>query len=143
MNEPEPFCRFTVPGNIVPWGRSRTSHGRHFTAPKVASYQGAIRASAFEAMRGRDPLDGPCRVVVTATFLRPASWSRKRRAETFYHASKPDADNILKQLDALNGIVWTDDARVSDARVLKPYGDAPGMVVQVWDLVRESTGRLL
>jgi len=49
---------------------------------------------------------------VLACFRLPASLSRVKRAERIWHTQKPDADNVLKVFDALNGIAWTDDAQV-------------------------------
>ena len=132
------LCSFAVPGQIVPWARSRTGNGHHFTAPKVASYQGALRAAAFDAMQGREPFDGPCRIRIDAVFAVPASWSAKRKAAASSHAGRPDWDNVGKAVsDSLNGIVWTDDARVADARVVKTYGTSPGLFVEVWSLADE------
>lgn len=132
------ICAFAVPGGIVPWARSRTRNGHHFTAPKVASYQGAIRAAAYQAMKGAAPFDGACRIRIDAHFQTPASWSKKRRAAAEHHSSKPDSDNILKQMDALNGIVFTDDARLADVRVVKRYAAAPGLFVVVWALAERG-----
>ena len=62
----------------------------------------------------------------------------KRAREGVYKSSRPDADNIGKAVsDAIQQIVFTDDARVADARVVKLYSDAPGLVVEVWALDRE------
>jgi Holliday junction resolvase RusA-like endonuclease len=134
VTPPALICAFHVAGGVVPWARSRTRNGHHFTAPKVASYQGAIRAAAYDSMEGRPPFDGACRVRINAHFPIPASWSKKKRAAAAHHASKPDADNILKQMDALNGIVFTDDSRLADVRVVKLYAETPGLFVEVWAL---------
>jgi len=46
--------------------------------------------------------------------------------------SKPDGDNNLKLVqDALNEIVWRDDAQVVDARVIKRYAAEPALRIQV------------
>ena len=138
MTAPALICAFRVPGTIVPWARSRTRNGRHFTAPKVASYQGAIRAAAFDAMEGQPPFDGPCRIRIDAHFAVPASWSKCKRAEATHHQSRPDLDNIWKAVgDALNGIAYTDDARSADARVVKWYSATPGLFVEIWRLDAE------
>jgi Holliday junction resolvase RusA-like endonuclease len=42
----------------------------------------------------------------------------------------------------MNGIVWTDDARVADARVVKRYGDRPELFVQVFSLQHEAAATL-
>lgn len=130
------ICAFRIPGDIVPWARARTKNGVHFTAPKVRGYQTVIRDYAYEAMEKRPPFDGPCRIRIDALYPWPASWSkRKREREGVYKKSKPDADNIWKALaDGLNGIAFTDDARIADARVVKLYSETPGLVVEIWAL---------
>ena len=46
---------------------------------------------------------------------------------------KPDFDNIAKLVgDALNGLVWTDDKLIVEARVRKIYGLQPKIVLTVW-----------
>jgi crossover junction endodeoxyribonuclease RusA len=88
--------RFTVPGDPVPWERSKTNGRRHFTAPRTAAHQNRIR---FHAKRHfRRPLAGPVTLVVVA-----------------YRASarRCDWDNIGKTVsDALNGIAFEDDSQV-------------------------------
>ena len=63
-------------------------------------------------MRGRKPLEGALRIVVTV---------KRNRLAT----ARPDADNYLKAIDAFNGIVWRDDAQVVDARVVKVRSGQP------------------
>ncbi len=64
-------------------------------------------------MNGQPPLEGALELLVTATFPVPTSWSRRKReaalAGTFPHVTKPDCDNLLKCIDALNQIVFVDD----------------------------------
>jgi Holliday junction resolvase RusA-like endonuclease len=56
------------------------------------------------------------------------SWSRKKRqaalAGALHPTGKPDLDNCVKLLmDALNGILWRDDAQVTDIAVIKRYAE--------------------
>jgi Holliday junction resolvase RusA-like endonuclease len=75
-------------------------------------------------------LEGALTVVVDAIWMLPRSAS-KRNPPT-HKASRPDADNIGKQIgDALNGVVWRDDAQIVDIRVRKLYGPAARTVVTV------------
>lgn len=86
-------------------------------------------------MRGRLPLEGPLALTVEAFMPIPTSWSqrqqRKAVAGVVLPTTKPDFDNILKSLDALNKVVWRDDAQVVDVRFTKRYGDKPRLVVVV------------
>lgn len=118
---------FTVPGLPVGKGRARAAvrggHVRMFTPAKTVSYEAQLKHFAQEAMTlaGFNPMEGPLRVSVSAVFPKAASWSKKKAAAAVYHTSKPDADNLIKCLDGLNGVVWRDDAQVASASILKTY----------------------
>ena len=117
---------FTVPGVPVGKGRARfvRATGRAYTPAKTVSYEGQIAQYAAIAMVGREPLLGPVRLFIEATFPKPASWSKKRAAETLWHTGKPDFDNLAKNVgDGLNGIAWRDDAQVCSAQVIKRYSN--------------------
>jgi len=83
----------------------------------------------------RAPITGPLAVRVVANMPIPKSWSKSKqfdaRTGQLAHTTKPDADNILKILDALNGIVWIDDAQITMASVEKRYSAQPELVVIV------------
>lgn len=137
MTEPSLICAFSVPGSITAMGRPRfvRKTGIAFTPPKSRDYCAVVRDFAKQAMNGTPPFDGACRVRIDARYLWPSSWSAKRRQRELYKASKPDFDNIAKAIaDACNRIVFTDDARVADIRVVKVYSEMPGLFVEVWAL---------
>lgn len=76
------------------------------------------------------PLDGPVALALDYVFDRPAS-ARRRLAPDV----RPDIDGLVKhQLDALNRILWQDDAQIVDLHVRKLYGTAPGLhlAVRAW-----------
>lgn len=86
-----------------------------------------------------DPLDGQLEVDVW--FYRPVqkSLSKKERARRLSGEHrptvKPDLDNYIKStLDALNGILWTDDARIVDLHAHKYYSDRPRIEITVREL---------
>lgn len=123
---------FFVPGQPVGKGRARFSRktGRAYTPEKTVSYEGIVALCGYEAMDGRDLLEGAVAVKITAVFQIPASWSAKKKAAAMHHTGKPDADNIGKAAgDALNGIVWRDDSQIACMVICKQYGDTPGLHV--------------
>jgi Holliday junction resolvase RusA-like endonuclease len=91
--------------------------------------------AAQDVMDGRSPIEGPLKVCVFASFPIPASWPKKRRAAalagTARPTTKPDADNLLKILDALNQVVWRDDSQIVDGFVRKLYSETPELVITV------------
>lgn len=123
----------------VPVGKGRArfvrSTGHAFTPQKTRNYESALRIAGGEAMVGRAPLEGPLSVSVVAAFPVPTSWSLKKkqaaRDGTVRPTGKPDADNLLKTLDALNQIVYRDDAQIVEATIRKVYSETPGLCVIV------------
>jgi Holliday junction resolvase RusA-like endonuclease len=108
----------------------------HYTPEKTRSYESMIRGAAMDAMKERLPLDCPLFVQLTAIFDIPKSYSRARRSAAICGeekpAKKPDIDNIIKAwVDAMNGVVFKDDALIVRGEYAKVYGPAPMVVVTV------------
>lgn len=108
---------------------------RVFTDDKTRKYESQLRYAAQQVMAGRVPVQDPVRVYVEARFPIAPSWSRKRRATALaggaWPCTTPDADNLLKCLDALNQVVWIDDRQIVDAHVRKVYSERPGLTILV------------
>jgi Holliday junction resolvase RusA-like endonuclease len=136
--------RFSVPGK--PRGKQHqgarivnAKDGRqfisHFTKPQTRSEESAIRFFAEQAMNGRPLLDGPLELHLCAYIEVPASWSNKKRRACLggqiFPISRPDWDNYAEMMDALNLVVWTDDARVVDSHVYKRYSEKPRLSIVV------------
>ena len=91
---------------------------------------------------------GPVDVRATFVFPRPKSHylpaNGKRRDPVLrddaplWHVSPPDVDKLARScLDALTGVLWTDDAQVADIHARKVYcgdGTTVGAVVEVRSL---------
>lgn len=128
-----------LPGLVRGKGRPRVTirgaHAHAYTDAKTESYEGALRLAASVAMVGRDPLRGPLKASMLAVMPVPASWSKNKQAEALagnlFPTSKPDWDNVAKCCDALNGIVWGDDAQIAVGSVRKVYGAAPMLRIEV------------
>ena len=121
---------FVVPAIPVAQPRQRhrivTTAGRSFATnytpakSPVNDFKASVRMAAWQAYSG-PPLEGPLSVQIIAVFPRPASkrWKNKPMLR-FPKLSKPDADNIAKaNLDALNGLLFVDDAQVARLLVEK------------------------
>lgn len=109
-------CSFSLDVPLVGKARPRVRRdGRAFTPAKTAAFERAVGLAARAAMQG-EPFAGGCSVAVFADVEMPRSWSTRKRAEMAGrpHTQKPDKDNCLKAIcDALNGIVWHDDAQAA------------------------------
>jgi Holliday junction resolvase RusA-like endonuclease len=109
--------------------------GRAYTPASTRSYEAALRLAAQAEMAGRPLMTGALEVLIVAAFPIPKSFSKAKRTHALVGAlrptKKPDADNLLKSIDALNGVVWEDDAQVTDATVKKIYAERPELTIKV------------
>lgn len=137
------LVQFIVPGVAVGKGRPKVSsfggHVRLYTPKKTEAYEGTVAWYARMAMGERKPLECACSVLISVTAPVAVSWSKKDRAAALagdkFPTGKPDLDNTVKALfDAMNEIVWKDDAQVCALSVHKRYGAEPGVLVQVMPL---------
>lgn len=138
--------KITIPGPPKAWERAghrivTTRTGQQFvssyTPTQTRHEQSFIRAEACKAMGDRPLIDGPIDLRVVAYMPVPQSWSNKKRvaalADQIRPTSKPDFDNLMKSLcDALKGVVWVDDSRVTDpAGPWKRFSSKPRLVVEI------------
>ena len=129
-----------VVGPPVAKGRGRVgrlANGRPtvFTPTPTRSYENTVRLAAWKAMSWRVPFDGPLEVTLEARLPVPPSWSQKRQslalAGEIRPTSRPDLDNYIKILDAMNGVVWRDDSAIVKITATKVYSDRPALVITV------------
>lgn len=107
---------------------------RAYTDAETEAYEGAIKAHARVAMAGRAPFRYAVRVDICAHMPIPPSWPFKKReaarAGRIRPTGKPDGDNIAKAIyDALNKVVWDDDAQIVHAVIVKRYSETPKLVI--------------
>lgn len=114
---------------------SRGGYVRVYDPPKVKQFKSLLRSLAVNQY-ARPPLIGP--LSVSLTFYRPVqkSISKTERERRLSNQSKPvvkpDTDNYIKStLDALNGVLWHDDAQIVKITGEKRYSDHPRITVGV------------
>lgn len=130
---------FTVPGPVRGKGRPRIVKIGGFSRMKAdeqtASYENLVTLAARQAMGSAPPLEGPVCVALTARFVPAASASRRAQAAMLSGevppSKKPDLDNIVKVLDALNGVAFRDDAQIVSVFARKIYSEAPGLDIVI------------
>jgi Holliday junction resolvase RusA-like endonuclease len=120
-------------------GRARfTRTGIACTPAKTRANEAALRFAAAQAMGDRPPFEGALSVAITAIFPIPISWSRRKQHAALmgevHHTIRPDGDNLLKSLDALNGVCWRDDAQAAHIEITKMYGTKPSMTIEIKQL---------
>lgn len=138
------LIRIVLPGPPRGWQRTGqrivSMPGRkpfvvNFTRGETRAEEATLRVTASMAMDGHPPMRGPVEVRMVAYRSVPQSWSRKKQAAALRGEIlpdvKPDHDNIAKLLDGLKGIVWQDDAQITDFHFWKRYSDTPRTVLEV------------
>jgi Holliday junction resolvase RusA-like endonuclease len=131
----------------APMGKERVrfvkATGRTFTPERTVNYESRLALAAQHAMDGRPLFDGPLSVDVTAYMpvaeSKPRKWKAAALAGEIRPTKKPDWDNFGKILDALNLVVWADDAQIVEGRVQKFYSSQPRMEIRVRN-ISEPTG---
>lgn len=130
--------------NIEPVEQARARvarRGRHITMydpPKVKKFKKELSQLARSQYKD-EPLDGMLEVEISFYRQVQKSLSKKERARRLSGEHrptvKPDLDNYIKStLDALNGILWTDDAHIVDLHAHKYYSDDPHIEITVTEL---------
>lgn len=126
-----------LPGDPKGKGRPRfvRSTGRVYTPSETRKYENALRAVAERVMGRLPPIEGPLSVVVEAFFPIPESWSRLKWDRAVRGAilptTRPDADNLMKVVDSLNGVVWHDDRQIVTATIKKRYSNKPALIIRI------------
>ena len=104
--------------------RPRFSKG-HAYSPKTNRLMEGWLVDAFKAAYpNMTPITTAIDLQIIAYFKLPASTKKSEYTQLLNTPclKTPDADNILKQIDALNGIAFEDDRLVYSANVTKLWG---------------------
>lgn len=121
----------TIYGEPVPQGRPRfTKNGHTYDPEKSRSYKQLVRFWVTQRLKNIDgfkPFENALCVDLSFYFGIPSSWTKKRKLEASVGQIRPivrngDIDNMVKAiLDACNGLLWVDDAIVTDISARKRY----------------------
>lgn len=123
----------TIPGVMRGKQRPRMSarggFARAYTPAQTVNAEAWVKQCCVDQV-GSPCLIGPVEVRISISVAVPASWSKKRRNEALdgyaRPVGKPDVDNSIKLLcDALNGVLWRDDAQIVSLSVQKSYAEKP------------------
>mgnify|MGYP000105994846 CR=1 FL=1 len=133
-----------IPGAPVAKGRPRIStrggFARAYTPGKTQRYEDLIRLEAGRVMSDRSLMEGSLVATIAAYVPIPTSMSKKRHAMAtageIRATTRPDLDNYIKCIDALNGIVFRDDSQIVELRATKHYSDQPRLEVTLQEAGR-------
>jgi len=143
----------TIPGTPTSKGRARISarggFARAYTPAKTRAAEDSLAGRCLALLQARDdraswPSANALSVCFTFTVPIPASWPAWRRALALSGAAvpacKPDLDNLMKLAkDALNEVLWVDDAQIVGVVATKCYGDRPSTRVVVRTVSNQTT----
>lgn len=140
--------RFVIAGNPRSKERARhrvvnTKAGGQFVATytpqRTEDEEEVIRYVAIKAVDGAPLMTGAIRLQMCFYRRIPTSFSKRDHAlalgDQLLPITKPDFDNYAKLVDACKGVVWVDDAQITDAHIYKRYSDQPRVVIEATEIV--------
>lgn len=99
--------------------------------PKAKPWASTVRLMAQQSAPAGGPWSGAVALKVEFRLPRPKSLPKRIQQ----HVRKPDLDKLLRTVkDALKGVVYQDDSQVIDVTMRKIYHDAPGVMVEAWQV---------
>lgn len=127
--------RYIIRGAPQPQGRPRSvRRGKSLIVydPKISRDYKRNVALQVTCQQPRKIEKGPIDLKVTFFVQKPKSRAKRDK----YPDRKPDFDNLAKCVcDALNGILWRDDAQICHADIWKVYVDKdPCTILEVKEL---------
>jgi|LFRM01.2.fsa_nt_gb Holliday junction resolvase RusA-like endonuclease len=106
---------------------------RFFTKAKVRQSADDMMTLLMPHAPSR-PLEGPLKLTVTLTYpWRKTEKKRNLLKGWLPNDKKPDFDNLSKAIcDVMTKLLfWKDDGQVYDGRIIKGWGDSPGIRIVV------------
>lgn len=118
----------SIPLAPVPWQRvKRGKYGQAYVPPKTRAFELALATLVQRATTVRK-LAGPLSLVLKFYLAKP------KKPKFHLPAVRPDIDNFIKTIDALNGILWTDDAQICKLYSEKLYGNPPRIELELREI---------
>ena len=106
-----------------------------YTPKKTVDFEQQVRKAAEKAMGGMGPLETPVALYCYVRLLPGRSFPKKRLEACLSgleRPKKPDLDNVVKAVqDALNGVIYKDDAQIVSLHATKKYDMNPGVEILV------------
>jgi Holliday junction resolvase RusA-like endonuclease len=107
--------------------------------PETEAFENVLKQAAAMLMRRRRPSEAPLCMLLIADREIPKSWSNRDKVAAIegrlLPTPRPDFDNHAKIIDALNKVVWEDDAQICDARIIKRYSARPALTIEIREFI--------
>ena len=131
------MIQFTVYGNPQPKGSTKAfaymKDGRPMAAvthdnKKTKPWQQTLSVMA-QQYRPDQIYQGAVKLTLRFYFSRPTSVSVKKRPD---HTVRPDLDKLVRTVgDALKGVFYSDDSKVTKITTSKAYDDNPRVEIEI------------
>ena len=132
-------------GEPIPQGRPRfTKTGHTYDPERSRNYKQLVRFWVTQHLKkidGWKPFENALCVDLTFYMGIPSSWSKQKRIQASQGQIRPiartgDLDNMVKSiLDANNGLLWVDDAIITDLSARKRYtGKLARVVIKITEV---------
>lgn len=123
-------------GQGRPRATARGGFASIYKDPKSRKYEQSVALVAAAQMAGRLPLTGPLSASFQFRMPIPVSATKKAKAAMASgetpHLGKPDLSNMVKAIeDAMNAVVFHDDAQITRCFTTKLYSERPGVDVRI------------
>ena len=109
--------------------RARVVNGHAYTPTRTANYEARIAYTWQQKYGDQEIFDEPVSVRMEFYFPIPTSWSKAKQEKAerglIIPTVRPDLDNLVKTLDGLNGVAFTDDKLVVELFAIKRYSHNP------------------
>lgn len=127
------MIKIIIPGEPVAKARPRLSNGHTYTPAKTKHYEALIKKCWQD--QSNEHLTGPLSLHLTAYFSIPKSKSRAERKKMAIGEKRPTQrpylDNIIKTIDALNGLAFDDDSQIVEVVAEKYYSQEPRVEITI------------
>lgn len=127
-----------VRGKMRPKASSFGGHAKVYTPSKQIEYENWVRLCYQKAYPDAKPMEGSICAHISVLMRVPKSASKKKRdamlAGEIKPTKKPDLDNCIKQLDALNGVAFADDSQIVEIHANKSFAEEDSMSITLMEL---------
>lgn len=140
------LMEIVIYGEPIPQGRPRfTKTGHTYDPERSRNYKQLVRFWVTQYLKkipGWKPFENALCVDLTFFVGIPSSWSKQKRVQASQGQIRPtskklgDLDNMVKCVtDAVNGLLWVDDAIITDLSARKRYtGELARVVIKITEV---------
>ena len=136
----------TIFGEPIPQGRPRfTKSGHAYDPQRSQNYKQLVRFWVTQHLKkipGFKPFENALCVDLTFYLGIPSSWAKQKKLQAIQGQirpiSRPDTDNLVKSVtDAINGLLWVDDAIITDLTARKRYtGELARVEIKITEVTK-------